>query len=121
MDWEFYPQGLRYFIERVHYEYNKKIPIYITENGMANKDFLDNKNEIIDEDRIEYFDLHLKEILKCLHEGIPIKGYFAWSLMDNYEWSFGYEKRFGMVYVDYQSFKRIPKKSYYEFQKNLCV
>ena len=121
MDWEFYPQGLRYFIERIHYEYNKKIPIYITENGMANKDFLDNKNEIIDEDRIEYFNLHLKEVLKCLHKGIPIKGYFAWSLMDNYEWSFGYEKRFGMVYVDYQSFKRIPKKSYYEFQKNLCV
>ena len=121
MDWEFYPQGLRYFIERIHYEYNKKIPIYITENGMANKDFLDKKNEITDEDRIEYFDLHLKEVLECIHKGIPVKGYFAWSLMDNYEWSFGYEKRFGLVYVDYQSFKRIPKKSYYEFQKNLCV
>ena len=121
MEWEFYPQGLGYFIERIHNEYNKKIPIYITENGMANKDFLNEKNEIIDEDRIEYLDLHLKEVLKCLNKGIPIKGYFAWSLMDNYEWSFGYEKRFGIVYVDYQSFKRIPKKSYYEFQKYLCV
>ena len=66
-----------------------------------------------------FFNLHLKEILKCLNEGLNIKGYFAWSLLDNYEWAFGYSKRFGLVYVDFNNFNRIPKKSYYEFSKYL--
>ena len=64
--------------------------------------------------------IHLKQILVCLNEGLSVKGYFAWSLLDNYEWAFGYSKRFGLVYVDFDSFKRIPKKSYYEFSKYLA-
>ena len=119
MDWEYFPQGLSYFIKRINEEYNDKIPIYITENGMANNDKLNSKREIDDDDRIEFFNLHLKEILKCLNEGLTIKGYFAWSLLDNYEWAFGYTKRFGLVYVDFDNFNRIPKKSYYEFSKYL--
>ena len=86
---------------------------------MANNDKLNSKREIDDDDRIEFFNLHLKEILKCLNEGLNIKGYFAWSLLDNYEWAFGYTKRFGLVYVDFDNFDRIPKKSYYEFSKYL--
>ena len=119
MDWEFYPTGLSYFIKRISNEYSNQIPIYITENGMANNDELNARNEVNDLDRVEYFHLHLQEILNCLNEGLNVKGYFAWSLLDNYEWAFGYSKRFGLVFVDFENFKRIPKKSYYEFSKFL--
>ncbi len=119
MDWEFYPTGLSYFIKRISNEYSSQIPIYITENGMANNDELNARNEVNDLDRVEYFHLHLQEILNCLKEGLNVKGYFAWSLLDNYEWAFGYSKRFGLVFVDFENFKRIPKKSYYEFSKFL--
>ena len=119
MDWEFYPTGLSYFIKRISNEYSNQIPIYITENGMANNDELNAMNEVNDLDRVEYFHLHLQEILNCLKEGLNVKGYFAWSLLDNYEWAFGYSKRFGLVFVDFENFKRIPKKSYYEFSKFL--
>ncbi len=119
MGWEFYPQGLSYFIDRIHQEYDETIPIYITENGMANNDRINSKGDIEDLDRIEYFQLHLQEILECLKKGIPLKGYFAWSLLDNYEWSFGYDKKFGLVYVDYENFSRKTKHSYREFQKYL--
>ena len=120
MGWELYPEGLNYFIKRIHKEYDNKIPIYITENGMANNDKPTSNGEVYDEDRIEFFNLHFKQILSCLNEGYSVKGYFAWSLLDNYEWAFGYSKRFGLVYVDFDNFKRIPKKSYYEFSKYLA-
>ena len=119
MGWEFYPKGLGYFINRIHQEYDETIPIYITENGMANNDKINSKGDIEDLDRIEYFHLHLQEIFECLKKGIPLKGYFAWSLLDNYEWSFGYDKRFGLIYVDYKNFSRKTKHSYREFQKYL--
>jgi len=119
MGWEFYPQGISYFINRLHEEYNEKIPIYITENGMANNDEINSKGEIEDFDRIEYFQLHLQEILECINKGIPVKGYFAWSLLDNYEWSFGYDKRFGLIHMNYEDFSRKPKQSYKQFQKYL--
>ena len=119
MGWEFYPEGLSYFIKRINKEYDNNIPIYITENGMANNDKLSLGNSIKDHDRIEFFNIHLKEVLDCVNEKLPVKGYFAWSLLDNYEWAFGYSKRFGLVFTDFQNFKRIPKNSYYEFQKYL--
>ena len=119
MGWEFYPEGLSYFIKRINKEYDNNIPIYITENGMANNDKLSLGNSIQDYDRIEFFNIHLKEVLNCVNEKLPVKGYFAWSLLDNYEWAFGYSKRFGLVFTDFQNFKRIPKNSYYEFQKYL--
>ncbi len=119
MGWEFYPEGLSYFIKRINKEYDNNIPIYITENGMANDDKLSLGNSIKDYDRVEFFNIHLKEVLDCVNEKLPVKGYFAWSLLDNYEWAFGYSKRFGLVFTDFQNFKRIPKNSYYEFQKYL--
>ena len=109
MDWEFFPKGLSYFIKRINNEYDNKIPIYITENGMANNDKLDSNGVVNDSDRIEFFNLHLREILNCINERLPVMGYFAWSLLDNYEWAFGYSKRFGLVYVDFDSYKRVPK------------
>ena len=119
MGWEFYPEGLSYFIKRINKEYDNNIPIYITENGMANNDKLSLGNSKKDHDRKEFFNIHLKEVLNCVNEKLPVKGYFAWSLLDNYEWAFGYSKRFGLVFTDFQNFKRIPKNSYYEFQKYL--
>ena len=119
MGWEFYPEGLSYFIRRMHNEYNDKIPIYVTENGMANNDQINFEGKIDDQNRIEYFKLHLKQLLSCIDKKIKLKGYFAWSLLDNYEWAFGYEKRFGLVHVNYDSFKRTPKNSYKEFTKYL--
>ena len=119
MGWELYPEGLSYFIRRMHNEYNDKIPIYVTENGMANNDQINFEGIIDDQNRIEYFKLHLKQLLSCIDEKIKLKGYFAWSLLDNYEWAFGYEKRFGLVHVNYDSFKRTPKNSYKEFTKYL--
>ncbi len=119
MGWEFYPEGLSYFIKRINKEYDNNIPIYITENGMANNDKLSLGNSIQDHDRIEFFNVHLKEVLNCVNKKLPVKGYFAWSLLDNYEWAFGYSKRFGLVFTDFQNFTRIPKNSYYEFQKYL--
>jgi beta-glucosidase len=110
---------LSYFIERIHNEYSDDIPIYITENGMANNDQISSNEVIEDKDRVEYFQLHLKEILDCLKKGIQVKGYFAWSLLDNYEWAFGYEKRFGLIHVDFETFKRTPKESFNQFSKYL--
>mgnify|MGYP002701282052 FL=1 len=85
---------------------------------MANDDGLEN-GDVNDYKRIEYFSLHLNEIYKLLCNGYPIKSYFAWSLLDNFEWSFGYDKRFGLVYVAYTNKQRIPKASWYEFKKEL--
>ena len=118
MNWEIEPQGLKFFIRRLANEYCPNVPIYITENGMANRDNIIS-GEIIDTNRIEYFESHLSQVLDLLSENINVKGYFAWSFLDNFEWAFGYSKRFGLVHVDYETQTRTPKSSYYEWQKGL--
>ena len=118
MNWEVYPEGLRKIIEKEVTRYDLDIPIHITENGMANKD-IPLEGIVDDQKRIDYYFLHLQEVKSLIEKGYNIKSYFAWSLLDNYEWSFGYSKRFGLVYVDFESKKRIKKKSWYEFAKNL--
>ena len=86
------------------------VPLYVTENGAA---FPDEPvdGEVDDPDRIAYCDAHLRACPTAIGAGVPLRGYFAWSLMDNFEWAWGYTKRFGMVYVDYDSQLRIPKSS----------
>jgi beta-glucosidase len=118
MGWEVFPEGLSLILQNTIKNYSGNLPLHITENGMANNDELEN-GDVNDYNRIEYFSLHLNEIYKLLCNGHPIKSYFAWSLLDNFEWSFGYEKRFGLVYVDYENQQRIPKASWYEFKKEL--
>ena len=118
MGWEIFPKGLRTLIERLHKEYSKKIPIYITENGMANNDVIVD-GKINDSKRIKFYNDHLIECFKLLENGIPLKGYFAWSLLDNFEWAFGYSKRFGLVYVDFDNLTRVPKLSWEEFRRYL--
>jgi beta-glucosidase len=107
--WEIYPQGLSDLLVRVSKEYTK-IPLYVTENGMAEVEGED------DPRRVRYYDEHLKAVLTAREQGADVRGYFAWSLLDNYEWAEGYNKRFGIVHVDYQTQKRTPKASYRAFQ-----
>lgn len=107
--WEIYPQGLSDLLVRVSNDYTK-IPVYVTENGMAE---VEGDN---DPRRVKYYEDHLKAVLAARAEGADVRGYFAWSLLDNYEWAEGYNKRFGLVHVDYASQKRTPKASYRAFQ-----
>lgn len=114
MGWEIYPQGLVELLDKMKDQYPGLPPIYITENGMAAPDRPqgDPANlQINDVERIEYVRLHLEALKTAMDMGIDVRGYFLWSLMDNFEWNSGYEKRFGIVYVDYATQQRIPKAS----------
>lgn len=115
MGWEVYPEGLYDTVKRVRNEYTE-IPIVISENGSAWKDELID-GRVNDEDRIDYLNSHLEVVAKLNEEDMNITGYFAWSFMDNFEWAFGYNQRFGIVYVDYDSQKRYPKDSYFRYQE----
>ena len=119
MGWEIYPQGLRDFLIRTHEDYTKGLPIVITENGMANADVIEN-GAVHDTTRIDYLTQHLGAVREAVAQGVPVAGYYAWSLLDNYEWALGYEKRFGLVHVDFDSLKRTPKASYH-FLKELMA
>ncbi|KAG1647633.1 Beta-glucosidase A [Nymphon striatum] len=118
MGWEIYPEGLYKFLKRTAQEYTKDLPLYVTENGMANADVIAN-GDINDPIRTAFINAHLQQIKAALDEGVPVHGYFLWSLLDNYEWALGYEKRFGMVHVDFENLKRTPKASYYAMQRFL--
>ena len=115
MGWEVYPDGLRYFLERVHTDYTKGLPLYVTENGMANHDTPD----VPDTARIEYLEAHLSAVQTAQQNGVNVQGYFTWSLLDNYEWALGYDKRFGLVHVDFDTLKRTPKASYHALRRFL--
>jgi len=108
MGWEIYPQGL--FETLVNLKERYKLPLYITENGMAGPDKVEN-GRVKDTYRIEYLEKHFESALSAIEAGVDLRGYFTWSLMDNFEWAHGYSKRFGIVYVDYATQKRILKDS----------
>ncbi len=110
MQWEVYADGLRQLLERVHRDYDHPA-IYITENGAAYDTAPDASGRVPDERRRSYLERHLQACHRAISAGVPLAGYFAWSLMDNFEWAFGYEKRFGLVWVDYETQKRTPKDS----------
>ena len=118
MGWEIAPEGLTHFIKRTT-NYAPDLPHYITENGMAAADDIRQGN-FQDLDRIDYFNSHLERIADLKAQGFHLAGYFAWSLLDNYEWAFGYAKRFGVVHVDFSTQKRTPKSSYLAWQNALA-
>ena len=91
----------------------------ITENGCSYGDAPDKNNKVNDIKRVEYHRSHIEQILLAVDEGIPCTGYFAWSLMDNFEWAEGYSQRFGLIWVDFESLERVPKESYYWYQNFL--
>jgi beta-glucosidase len=117
MDWEVHAPALAEYLTRIHRLYAPK-EMYVTENGSAWDDRLVN-GKIEDDERISYFKEHLAAIESAREAGAPIHGYFAWSLLDNFEWAYGYEKRFGLIYVDYKTQERIPKKSAHYYRQLL--
>lgn len=114
MGWEMTPEAL-YWGAKFYYERYKK-PIYITENGMANVDVISEDGKVHDPQRIEFLRRYIKQLKLASEEGADIRGYFQWSLLDNFEWAEGYQKRFGIVYVDYENQKRIIKDSGYWYR-----
>jgi len=110
MGWEIYPWGLFNLIMLMHLTYRPKA-LYVTENGASYSDAPGADGRVHDERRIKYLRTHIAAVQQAIQAGAPVKGYFAWSLMDNFEWSMGYAQRFGMVYVDFKTQKRTPKDS----------
>jgi beta-glucosidase len=110
MGWEIEPDGLRRLLLRLHRDY-PTTPLYITENGIALRDSPDADGKVDDPDRIAYIDGHLRAAAQALAEGVDLRGYFLWTFTDNFEWSFGFSKRFGLFYLDYPTQRRIPKTS----------
>ena len=104
------PDGLRTILLRLKDEYTA-LPIHITENGVAYHDYVDPEGCVRDEERIAYLDAHFRSMHEALSAGVNLRGYFVWSLIDNFEWAHGYTMRFGLVYVDYLTQTRIPKES----------
>ena len=104
------PEALYWGPKLVHDIWKPKA-LYITENGCSSDDVLTPDGQIYDTDRVMYFRNYLSNLHRAVNEGVPVKGYFLWSLLDNYEWADGYEKRFGIVYVDFKTQQRTPKLS----------
>lgn len=110
MGWEIYPEGLFEVLSWIYYEYHVK-EIYITENGCSFSDQPDENGHVHDRRRINYLKDHISAVRKALQNNIPVKGYFVWSLLDNFEWGLGFSQRFGLVWVDHDTQERILKDS----------
>ncbi|MBL8560918.1 MAG: beta-glucosidase [Gemmobacter sp.] len=116
MGWEIYPEGLKGFLTRIERDYTRGLPIYITENGMANDDAAGSDDAI----RSDFIARHFAAAQAAIAEGVNLKGFFYWSLLDNYEWAEGYQKRFGLVHVNYETLERTPKPSYHALKRALA-
>jgi len=115
MGWEVHPQGLEDLLLRLHRDYGP-IPLYVTENGAAYGDAPDAAGRIADARRVAYLRGHLAAAHRAIAAGVPLRGYFVWSLLDNFEWAHGYTKRFGLYWVDYETQRRLPKDSAYWYR-----
>ena len=115
MDGGIVPEGMYRLLKWVDEEYDHT-PIYVTENGCALKDTLAEDGRCHDTGRIEYLRAYIAACGKALEEGVDLRGYFQWSYIDNFEWMYGYTKRFGIVYCDYVNQRRVPKDSFYFYR-----
>lgn len=118
MGWEIEPGALTEILVRVRDEYGT-LPLYVTENGAAFDDYVGTDGEVRDGERIAYIDGHLRAVLTALAAGVDVRGYFVWSVLDNFEWGHGFSKRFGLTWVDYSSGERIPKASFFWYQRTV--
>jgi beta-glucosidase len=121
--WEIYPEGLYEFLMRVWKDYfappppttgegkGVRVEIMVTENGVPVPDGVDFDGRVRDKRRIRYLKDHIAQVHRAIADGVPVKGYFHWSLMDNFEWALGYGQRFGLIYVDFKTQKRTVKDS----------
>ena len=113
MDWEVQPDGLRRLLEDMHTRYTGPagIPLYVTENGAAYRDVVGPDGTVDDVERTDYVLRHLGAVRDAVAAGADVRGYFVWSLLDNFEWAYGFDKRFGVVHVDFATQRRTPKSS----------
>jgi beta-glucosidase len=107
--WPLTPEALYWGAKFFHERY--QLPIFITENGMANVDWVAADGQVHDPQRIDFLRRYLREFRRAAEDGVDVRGYFVWSIMDNFEWAEGYKQRFGLVHVDYATQKRTPKDS----------
>ena len=120
MGWPITPNGLKNLLVRWHKEYGSALPdLYITENGVAYDEGVSADGKCHDQRRIDYLQQHLHAVADAIAEGSPVKGYYQWSLMDNFEWALGYDKRFGIVHVDFDTQKRTIKDSGYWYKETI--
>ena len=112
--WDVTPESLKWGPKHFYKRYG--LPIYITENGLSCHDWVALDGKVHDYNRIDFLHRYLLQLREAAEEGVDIRGYFQWSLMDNYEWAMGYQSRFGLVFVDYESQKRTPKESAYWYK-----
>jgi len=119
MNWPITPDRFTRLLVRLHQDY-PGLPMVITENGAAFPDKPDNSGFVADDARIAYLAAHLAAVADARAQGADVRGYFAWSLMDNFEWAEGYSKRFGLVHVDYESQARTPKQSALWFRDTIA-
>ena len=110
MEWPIAPDGFRDSLMRVAKDYG--LPVYVTENGFGGHDKPDEAGAVVDNNRIAYLDAYINAMNDAAAAGADIRGYFVWSLLDNFEWDTGYAARFGLVYIDYPTQKRTPKASF---------
>lgn len=113
MDWEVDPAGLYDVLTRMHTSYPDLPDVYITENGASFDDVVAADGRVHDKERVEYLRAHFEQAARAIDAGVPLRGYFVWSLIDNFEWSFGTTKRFGVVHVDFATQQRTIKDSGY--------
>jgi beta-glucosidase len=121
MGWEVYPEGLEEILVQVHERYAPRA-IYVAENGAAFDDPRpDKENRVSDSARREFLTGHLAAAERAIRAGVPLHGYFQWSLLDNFEWAHGYRKRFGLFYVDYETQRRFPKDSAFWYKQAIAL
>jgi beta-glucosidase len=118
-NWPITPEALYWGPKFAHERYDK--PILITENGMSCRDWPSLDERVHDPQRMDFLTRHLRELHRAIREGVPIEGYFHWSALDNFEWADGYKERFGLIYVDYATGRRIPKDSYHWYAKIIAT
>jgi beta-glucosidase len=119
LGWEIDPTGLDELLLRLHREY-PSLPLYVTENGAAFEDGLDPSGRIRDPARVRFLDGHLRAAHRAIAGGVDLRGYFVWSLLDNFEWAEGYAKRFGIVFVDFPTQRRLLKDSAHWYRETIA-
>jgi len=115
MGWEVFPEGLARVLTRVTEEYDPPA-LFVMENGAAFADVRAHDGGVHDPERTAYLDCYIAAVERSIEDGAPVKGYFVWSLLDNFEWAFGYAMRFGIVFVDFPTLERVPKDSFYWYR-----
>jgi beta-glucosidase len=113
--WNVTPPALRWGPRFIHERYG--LPVFITENGLSNPDWVAQDGKVHDPQRIDFTARYLRALRQAVDDGVPVRGYFHWSLMDNFEWAEGYKQRFGLIHVDYETFQRTPKDSYHWYRR----